>query len=146
VGRDRQHHLVLVDEATGNINGRFNSVFVEKVVINQDTDRCYLVGTGGMVQCLRPADTELPVFLRTITPPGSTSPETTESKKPTADQPTAPAGDAPAADPFGAGAEPAMPAADPFGAGEPMADPFGAAPAAPGAPAADPFGADPFGN
>ncbi|HBJ33199.1 MAG TPA: hypothetical protein DDZ51_00245 [Planctomycetaceae bacterium] len=129
VGRDRQHHLVLVDEATGSINGRFNSVFVEKVVINQDTDRCYLVGKGGMVQCLRSSENELPVFLRAIKPKDSGD---TGSAKPPTGQPAAPA-----ADPFGAGAEPATPAADPFGAGagEPMADPFGAAP-----------GADPFGN
>lgn len=139
VGRDRQHHLVLVDEASGNVNGRFNSVFVEKVVINQDTDRCYLVGKGGMVQCLRPSDTELPVFLRVINPPGTVESETVDPKKPKTDQPTTPA-----VDPFGAGTDPAMPAADPFGAGtEPAADPFGAQP---GAPAADPFGADPFGN
>lgn len=140
VGRDRQHHLVLVDEATGNINGRFGSIFVEKVVINQDTDRCYLVGKGGMVQCLRPSDTELPVFLRAINPPGTDPDATGDPAKSTTGQPAAPA-----VDPFNAGTDPAMPAADPFGAGagEPMADPFGAAP---GAPAADPFGADPFGN
>jgi hypothetical protein len=135
VGRDREHQLVLVDEATGNINVRMNSVFIEKVVINQDTDRCYLVGAGGMVQCLRPSDTELPVFLRAIAPPGTEAEEPTNTEPPAAGQPTTPA-----ADPFGAGTEPAAPAADPFGA-----DPFGAAPEA-GAPAADPFGADPFGN
>lgn len=133
VGRGRQHQLVLVDEPTGNINVRMSNVFVEKVVINQDTDRCYLVGKGGMVQCLRPRDTELPIFLRTIHPPGAELDESNESAKPKSTQPTTPA-----ADPFGAGAGDAQPAADPFGG-----DPFGGGM---GAPAEDPFGADPFGN
>jgi hypothetical protein len=141
VGRDRQHHLVLIDEATGAINVRFNNIFAEKLVYNQDTDRCYLVGKGGMVQCLRPLDTELPVFLRTVLPPDADPSQRSEPKKPAAGQPT------PNADPFGAEAAQPMPAADPFGAdpfgaGNAGADPFGGA-----APAADPFGAgDPFGN
>lgn len=136
VGRDREHQLVLVDEPTGNINVRLNDVFVEKVVINQDTDRCYLVGKGGMVQCLRPRDTELPVFFREINPPGTETVESTEPDKPAAAAPTTPA-----TDPFGAGAEePATPAADPFGA-----DPFGNMDAPAGdAPMEDPFGANPF--
>jgi hypothetical protein len=143
VGRDRQHHLVLVDEATGSVNGRFNSIFVEKVVVNQDTDRCYLVSKGGMVQCLRPSETELPLFLRTINPPDFESDGSTDPKKSASGQPAAEP-----VDPFGAGTDPAMPAADPFGAGagEPMADPFGAAPGADpfgAAPGADPFGAAP---
>lgn len=133
VGRDRLHHLVLVDEATGNINGRFNTVFVEKVVINQDTDRVYLVSKGGMVQCLRSSDTELPVFLRTINPPRIESDESDEPQQPTADQPPAPA-----TDPFDVTTDPAMPNTDPFGASEPMSDPFG------DAPNTDPFGANPF--
>lgn len=132
VGRDRQHHLLLVDEATGNVNVKFNSVFAEKLVVNQDTDRCYLVSKGGMVQCLRPADTELPVFLRQILPPGAAPSESRQKKGPTAAEPT------PNADPFGAQPAEPMPAgADPFGA-----DPFGAGAGA----AADPFGGDPFGN
>lgn len=138
VGRDRNHHLVLIDEPTGNINTRLNNMVVEKVVINQDTDRCYLVGKGGMVQCLRPRDTELPVFLRTIDPPGVAPNEASDSAKPVAAQPTTPA-----VDPFGADAGDTQPAADPFGA-----DPFGGDMGAPAGadPGADPFGADPFGN
>ena len=129
VGRGREHQLVLIDEPTGNINARLNSVVVEKVVINQDTDRCYLVSKGGMVQCLRSRDTELPVFFRIINPPGTAPAEASEAEKPsTTAQPTTPA-----ADPFGAGTGEGMPVTDPFGGDA-------------GAPAADPFGADPFGN
>jgi len=135
IGRDREHHLVIIDAATGNVIRRARDLAVETVVVNQDTDRFYLVGNGGMVQCLRPSDSELPTFLRAISLQPVTEDKSASEKKTAADQPAQPA-----ADPFGAGE--AKPAADPFGG----PDPFGGD----AAPAADPFGggnmADPFGN
>jgi hypothetical protein len=137
VGRDREHHLMMIDEKTGNLVLRMRNVSIEKVIVNQDTDRFYLAGKGGMIQCLRPFDSELPVFLREITPPPALPAKDAAESTP-AEKGAAP----PAADPFGA---PAQPGADPFG-GDAGADPFGA----PAQPGADPFGgdagADPFGG
>ncbi len=135
VGRDREHHLILIDEQSGQVTQTLHDVFVEHVIVNQETDRFYLAGKGGMVQCLRPFESELPSFLRLIEVVPT---EEEEAEKPRQAEPTPPR------DPFGAGE--AMPedpfggdGADPFGGG---ADPFGGT--------GDPFGGgdmeDPFGN
>lgn len=114
--RDREHHLIIIDKESGKAVSRMRNVFVEHPVINQDTDRCYLVGKGGMIQCLRPTDSELPVFRRDI-PAAIPAEEDEDEATPTqprqpAEQPSS--DDEPMDDPFAG--------EDPFGAGE---DPFG---------------------
>lgn len=136
IGRSREHQLVVLDAASGETILRSHDFFVDRWVVNEDTDRVYLVGKGGMIQCLRPNESEFPVFLRQIVP--ATAPTTTADPK-AGETKVAPVVPPAQADPFGGGTDPA---ADPFGGGE---DPFGA-PAAPDP--ADPFGgaADPFGG
>lgn len=136
IGRSREHQLVVLDAASGETLLRSHDFFVERWVVNQDTDRVYLVGKGGMIQCLRPTESEFPVFLRQIVPASASS---VAADPKAGDKKTAPVAAPAQADPFGGGADPA---ADPFGGGE---DPFGA-PAPPDA--ADPFGGadDPFGG
>jgi outer membrane protein assembly factor BamB len=133
IGRDREQHLMVIDEKTGDLALRMRNVSIEKVITNQDTDRFYMAGKGGMIQCLRPFDSELPVFLREIKSAPAPATGTAAETKP-ADKA---AGPGPVADPFGGDA-----GADPFG-GDAGADPFG------GDAGADPFGGgaeDPFGN
>lgn len=129
VGRDRDHHLILIDAQSGAVTQTLRDVSVEYVVVNQETNRFYLAGNGGTLQCLRPIDSELPVFLRG-TESQPVVPE--EQAKPKPAEPQAPT------DPFGAG-QPKPTDTDPFGAGD--GDPFGG-----GAGNEDPFGANPFGG
>lgn len=126
VGRDREHHLVVLDTDTGDAVMRSRDFFVERLVHNHDTDRVYLVGRGGMVQCLRPLASEMPVFLRDIQAEeveedadASAAPSPTGEPRPPVDP--FDAGDSPPADPFGGGDDP-FGGSDPFGGGN---DPFG---------------------
>ena len=125
---------------------------------NAQTDRLYLVGATGAVQCLRPENATMPTFnevIRGVPTDKLVTEAVVEEQEPAgptafgAGQPAAKdpfGGDsAPAADPFGGGADPfGGGGADPFGGG---ADPFGGGGDAMADPAggADPF-ADPFGN
>lgn len=126
-GRTTSGLLTIVVPKTGQQIAVAGNVFVDRIVVNPETDRVYLVSDGGMVQCLRPAASELPVFYRDLAEPAA-EPETAPTKP---KQPES-------SNPFGA-AEPATPATDPFGPSDPGKDPFGGA---------DPFGggADPFGG
>ncbi len=146
--RTSSNRLTVIGAQSGARVADVSNITVENFIINRLTDRLYLVGAGGMLQCLRPVNSVLPKLK--VTPEATAATEAS----PTAPNPTAP----PAADPFGAGmgADPFAPAggaaADPFApAGGAAADPFapagGAAdPFAPAAGAADPFGGDPFNN
>jgi hypothetical protein len=141
IGRDREGQLVVLDADTGDTVMRACDFPVRRFVTNADTDRVYLIGEGGMVQCLRPIGSEFPVFHRQITAEPAAETKAKSAKK-AGEEP--PAANKPAADPFGGA-----------GANE-AADPFGNAPAGGAAPPAadDPFGAgagnepmaDPFGN
>ncbi len=110
IGRDREHHLMVVDAETGEVRRRMRRLFVENVIVNMDTDRAYLVGNGGMVQCLRPFDTELPRFRREIEP----LPEVPDDEEQVEQADAAPAAPRGQPDPFGGDAD-ADPAVDPFG-------------------------------
>lgn len=144
--------LAVVDLKTGRPVGVYSEVRPGRLLVNQWTNRLYLVGESGAVQCLRPEDSDIPVFnIQPYTPPAQEAAAAPE-KAPAATPFGAGAGDpfGGAADPFGAGgADPFgggnAPAADPFGGGgnAPMADPFGGGS---DAPMDDPFGGNPFGN
>lgn len=130
VGRNRNGQLLLISTESGEITQRAADVFIEKIIVNEETDRFYLVGRGGMVQCLSPIEGDMPTFLRdsgASGEPAEEAPAAAESATPTTTPPAA------SGDPFGT-----TPAdgSDPFGT--PPADgddPFGS----------DPFAADPFG-
>ncbi len=152
--------IYALDMETGTVTGRTMPSNIDSVVVNQVSDRLYVVGPNGRVQCLRPRGGVLPTM---VTPVVASEKEL--SATPPASQP--PATTTPAADPFNFGGEtappPTTPAANPFG-GDAFgsgstpaagANPFGGGPAAPatsdaGAEMSNPFGSgdmtDPFGS
>jgi hypothetical protein len=134
--------LAVIDVETGTRIGVFGAVRPKRLLVNNLTDRLYLVSERGDVQCLKTADSDLPKF--------NVQPDVESAEEESADEPkkepettpfgprdTDPFGDG-AADPFGGGA-------DPFGGGDAgaMDDPFGGGDNAAGD---DPFGGNPFGN
>ncbi|NNE00578.1 MAG: PQQ-binding-like beta-propeller repeat protein, partial [Pirellulaceae bacterium] len=129
----------VINLETGKTINTFNELVPQTLLVNSQTNRLYLVGKTGAVQCLRPEGEMLPQFSVSIDAPA----EKPDEESPSADEPAGPAaafaGQAADADPFAAGGD-----ADPFAGGG--ADPFGAGA---GDAMADPFatdGADPFGN
>ncbi len=123
--------LSVIDLNSGKTINSTNEVQLARLLTNFQTNRLYLVGTTGSVQCLRPIGEDLPSFDETqksTSTPNSTDPNAEKQMAASA------AADATAKDPFGA-----MPDADtttdPFGAGgtdpfsgggdDAMADPFG---------------------
>ncbi len=137
IGRNISGAMAILSAETGIQQPMSHTIEIHTPVLNEDTDRLYLVDRTGTIQCLRPNDGEMPVFYGDAPMASATS--TAAAKKPEETKPEAD-------NPFGAQAAPAemKPAEDPFGAG---GDPFGAGDAGGAEPAADPFGgADPFGN
>lgn len=121
-------------------------------VINQTSDRLYVIDTSGRLQCLRPFQSKLPKLVEPVVvgeddETGKSESAATDSPAPaTSQDPFSAAGEAASGtNPFGdaaAGANPFGGASDPFGAPAP-ATPAGAE------PAVDPFGTgadDPFSN
>ena len=105
----------------------------QRVVTNVQTNRLYLVDARGLLQCLRPIDSDLPRMIARTTPPAAAA-ATDAAESETVAETTPP--DKSPTDPF------AAPTDDPFGAGD---DPFGAAGDDPfGDMGDDPFGGDPF--
>jgi outer membrane protein assembly factor BamB len=126
--------MVVLDVKTGQKLATFNNIRPADFIVNNLTDRLYLVSSNGNVQCIKTETADLPTLVAH-----------TESEKKAKIDPIQPAVEKPAMqpggkDPFGAGNK------DPFGGN---ADPFGAGG---GGGAADPFGggdgggADPFGG
>jgi outer membrane protein assembly factor BamB len=129
--------LVVLDVKTGKKLATFNDIRPEYFIVNNLTDRLYLVSNDGDVQCIRSEGANLPTLV-SHTEPKKTVKTATPETDPT-QAPAQPVGN----DPFGAGQK------DPFGAGGGNNDPFGGG----GGGNADPFGggggggnADPFGG
>ena len=133
--------MAVIDGESGKRVGAYNEVRPDRLLVNKLTNRLYLVSESGDVQCLRPIESELPVF--NIQPKMEEVAEVEE--KPKAKVPTSPF-DAGGGDPFGAGGGDPFGAGggDPFGGGA-MDDPFGGGDAG-GDAMADPFGGNPFGE
>ena len=115
--------LGVIDRKTGNRIGSFASVQPAKTIMNDKTNRLYLVDSRGVVQCLRPIDSELPqlnhqpqikktILAETDEKPSDEKASRFEEEDDDSSDPFG-AGDS---DPFGAGAD------DPFGGDD---DPFG---------------------
>lgn len=146
--------LVVLDLATGERIATMNEIRPSRVLINPMTDRLYLVGASGYVQCLRSEDAVMPSFQEAYQAKVDDQQDANKDEKKKSEKKSgldAPGFGTPAADPFGG--EAADPfgnpgdggGADPFGGSG--ADPFGGSGADPfGGGGADPFGGDPFGN
>jgi len=140
--------MVVLDVKTGQKLATFNDIRPEHFIVNNVTDRLYLVSNDGDVQCIKTEAADLPTLV-----------VHTEPTKKAKTDPTLPAANKPATqqgggDPFGAGSkDPFGGNTDPFGGGGGggNADPFGGGG---GGGNADPFGgggggdgmADPFGG
>jgi hypothetical protein len=132
---DAYGNVLILDAATGRPAGRLPVAEGLTTLVNDQTDRIFLVNDRGLVQCLHEIGANEPTLYRQpIAPPAAEEDATANGEKPPA-APTEPAAD-----------EPAEPATDapapadeesPFGADEPAAD---EAPAVEEAPADD----DPF--
>ena len=142
-GADRYGNIRVLNAETGSRTDTIRANGLPIKVVNDQTDRLYLISETGLVQCLREQGLDEP--LQHPAYPGAPERPVEEA---VAEQP--PAGQqqpAQPADPFAGGA--AQPAADPGDAGW---DPFGGQqPAAPAGGGEDPFGGgggggDPFGG
>ncbi len=126
--------LAVIDLKTGKISATFPEVRPNRLLPNTLTNRLYLVGDRGVVQCMRPIGQGLPTFI--VTPDNKpVAEEVVEEAKESMEE-SNPFG-AGSSDPFGAGTDPfgAGAGKDPFGSGDAMADPFGTS-----EPMSDPFG------
>lgn len=126
--RTNDDRLVALDRKTGQIVGSTNNhIMLPAMSVNAVTNRIYLIGNTGQIQCLRAIGRDLPrVFKAVQAPvekPEQPSSESNSTEESPADNMDSPFGD----DPFGstpAAEEPGMESgADPFGASS--ADPFG---------------------
>ena len=142
-------HCEVVDLATGDLVFAPRGLRPADFVVNTMTNRLYLVGQDGDVQCVHAIGEDLPTFHHELEIPVSVD----ESSSTKESQPAGNGNGAGGNDPFGAGGN------DPFGAGgnDPFGgggdDPFGAGgnnnndPFGGGEAMEDPFGgANPFGN
>jgi hypothetical protein len=124
--------LAVVDTQSGRLVETIYEALPQRLLVNNQTDRLYLVSNSGAVQCLRPEGKRLPTISSWLQPKADTSSEVESDEGSEAPETMDGDGDDPfdtdpAADPFGVD-----PAADPFGGDADMADPFG--------------GVDPFGG
>ncbi|WP_197172324.1 outer membrane protein assembly factor BamB family protein [Novipirellula aureliae] len=139
--------LVVIDLETGQRIATMAGLQPSRILINTMTNRLYLIGRSGYVQCLHAEGAVMPTFQEAYQTKSEEQEEAQKEDEKKPEQNT-PGLDAPGfgtpADPFGGGG------ADPFGNpddGGAAADPFGGGGADPfGGGGADPFGADPFGN
>lgn len=122
--RTAANQIIGLDTKNGNVVGTVVASNLGLALMNQLTDRLYLIGQQGQLECLRPIGGEVPK----LTAPVVIS-KATEDKPPVAPPTETPMEEN--ANPFGGDAAPG----DPFGG----SDPFGGAAPAGGA-TADPFG------
>jgi outer membrane protein assembly factor BamB len=115
---DAYGHVLILDAATGRPAGRLQVAEGLTTLVNDQTDRIFLVNDRGLVQCLHEIGANEPTLYRQPIAPPAAEDATADGEKPPA-APTEPAAD-----------EPAEPAADapapadeesPFGADEPPA-------------------------
>jgi PQQ-like domain len=105
-GVDDLGGLVILDGAKGSVLGRIAMDRPIQSLVNDQTDRLYLISREGVVECLRETDSKEP-FLHNPKPPtpeqpaAGATPATAPATKPAPSAPatTGDAGDAPAAEP-----------------------------------------------
>ncbi len=116
---DRYGHLLILDSATGRQVGRLPVAEGLTTMVNDQTDRIFLVNDRGLVQCLHEIGANEPTLYRQPIAPPAAKDATADGEKP----PAPPAEDA--ADETAEPADDALPpaeAASPFGDDEPAAD------------------------
>lgn len=89
-GVDDLGALVVLDGAKGTLLGRMASDHAIQALVNDQTDRLYLVSDDGIVECLRETDAKVPLYH---------NPKKEEPKKPEAGQKQPPKATAPAEKP-----------------------------------------------
>jgi hypothetical protein len=156
-GIDQYGAVTAVDATTGAVNGHIQTGETMMALVNDLTDRLYLITGRGLVQCLHEIGANKPLQYGAPSPPptekaagaeyhGNPQPPAKADAAPAA-EPASPA-QAGAENPFGV--EPAAPAARPSGAAPPATPPQkpASAPAEskPAAPAAAPSDDNPFGS
>jgi outer membrane protein assembly factor BamB len=139
--------LLVIDLDSGKTILKTNEIQPSQLIPNSLTDRIYLVGKTGAVQCLRTAGSFVPKLNAGANSAKPRSTETESMEEEPAGPSSAFASQDKAEDPFGGaapdgGSDPFGGAgADPFGGGgDAMADPFGGGDGDDKDPFADPFG------
>lgn len=122
--------IYALDADTGTVQGRTSPGRIKSTIKNQVSDRLYIVGENGRLQCLRGRGAVLPTMIAPVVPSTAAPAEGTSA----ADAPPATPASNQSNDPFNlneesagapaANASDSAPVADPFGA-DPAADPFG---------------------
>ncbi len=117
--RSNLDEILGFDVASGKLVGRTSPKNLGDALMNQLTDRLYLVGNHGQLQCLRPIGSEVPKLVTAVKLERKAATENkplvpTENANPTNENPFD-AGDS-GSDPFSA--------PDPFGGDAPATDPF----------------------
>ena len=121
--RSQSDEILGFDISSGKLVGRTVAINLGDALMNQLTDRVYLVGNHGQLQCLRPIGSEVPKLVTPVVL------ERKQSKENVPTTPTENANPTNQDNPFG-GTQPSDPfsAPDPFGAppseATPMTDPF----------------------
>ena len=160
-GVDQYGAVTEVDAATGAVNGHIQTGEMMTALVNDLTDRLYLITGRGLVQCLHEIGANKPLQYGPPAPPvaptekhaagaeyhGNPQPPAKPEAAPAAEP--APPAQPSAENPFGV--EPAAPAARPSGAATPVTPPQKPASAPPveskpAAPAATPSDDNPFGS
>lgn len=121
--------LGVIDLATGERVGVFHEVHPDRLLVNKQTDRLYLVSRRGEIQCLRPEGADLPTF-NLAADIGTEAPEESKEEKSQSKSPFDVGGDQPDDagddDPFGsddgAGADPFGEDGGDFGGEDPFAE------------------------
>jgi len=135
--------LAVLDLETGKRTATLPGIRPGRLLVNRLTDRLYLVGDRGDVQCLRQEDADLPTF--NVQPEMEMEEPVEEEAKP----------EKPASSPFGGGNNPFDEGGNnPFGGGADDNNPFGGGDGAGGNnpfgggddEADNPFGGNPFGG
>jgi hypothetical protein len=148
---DNLRSLVVLDAASGAILQRMPTDGASTALVNDQTDRLYLVSERGLVQCLREIAAEQPLYHnpRPAATPAEVVPKTPADAMPatpaTPTQPTTPAAepDNPFGGPLGGAArQPTVPPAGPPGqpSGTPDDNPFGGLGGGSGGAEGNPFG------
>lgn len=123
---DKYGHLLILDSTTGRQVGRLRVAEGLTTLVNDQTDRIFLVNDRGLIQCLHEIGVEAPMLYRQPVAPPAAADEPADGEKPPAPPAEAtaePAAEAPAAD-----------QEDPLGFDEPAAE---EAPATEDVPASD---------
>ena len=75
-GMDRYGTLIVIDNESGNVAGRLATGTNNTALVNDKSDRLFLISNRGLVQCLHEIGAEQPTWHRTKEPADVSDPET----------------------------------------------------------------------